>query len=70
MIVSAGVEYSLLSMVFVRGGYKFTGPEAAGLTAGAGFGYLIGGRKFSVDYALVTMGDLGLSHAFSLGMKF
>ena len=69
-IVSAGLEYTLLGMFYVRGGYKITGPEAAGLSAGAGVSYLLGGRKLFVDYAVVPMKDLGISHAFSLGMKF
>jgi hypothetical protein len=69
-IIAAGAEYSLLGMFAVRLGYRFTGPEAAGLTAGAGFAVLLGGKRFSADYAIVPMGDLGILHAFGLGVKF
>jgi len=55
--------------VFLRGGYntRAKGMDSlSGFSGGIGFGHAL----FDVDYALVTLGDLGLSHQFSLTFRF
>lgn len=68
---SAGAEYSFSKLFSVRAGYRFgfggnnTG-SFSGFTAGAGAG--IG--NFSLDYALVPYGSLGITHRATLNMEF
>ncbi|MBK8576292.1 MAG: PorV/PorQ family protein [Elusimicrobia bacterium] len=68
-----GVEYHLpmegLLKVDVRGGYNTQSKDLesmSGYSGGIGFT----GPHFGVDYALVTLGELGLSHRFSLNFCF
>jgi tetratricopeptide (TPR) repeat protein len=68
-----GVEYRMLmkdSSISFRGGYRMDGTSGlggfAGLTMGVGFS--IGNTD--VDYALLPMGDMGMTHQFSLSMAY
>jgi hypothetical protein len=68
-----GAEYHLPfegpMKVSLRGGYnnQSEGQDTlSGFSGGLGFA----GKSFGLDYALVTQGDLGLSHRFSLNFRF
>ncbi len=61
-----GVEFSLGSLIELRGGYTSNQDIGEGYTAGIGFNT----STLSVDYACVTYGDLGNTHRVSLGMKW
>jgi hypothetical protein len=70
---AVGVEYHVPLegplAVNLRGGYNTQSKEMdslSGFSGGIGFGH----NNFDVDYALVTLGDLGLSHRFSLTFRF
>jgi hypothetical protein len=55
--------------VDLRGGYNTQSKDLesmSGFSGGIGFN----GTNFGVDYALVTLGELGLSHRFSLNFRF
>ncbi|MBT3266043.1 PorV/PorQ family protein [Candidatus Poribacteria bacterium] len=69
--VGAGISYEILDPLVLRGGYRydFGGADhgtVAGLTGG--FGLLLGG--FVIDYAFVSLGDLGPSNRVSLSTAF
>jgi hypothetical protein len=68
--VNIGTEYWYNQMVAARVGYKIkdTGDLGGitGFTAGAGVKL----SMFTVDYALVSYGDLGLTHQIALGVGF
>ena len=59
-----GVEYAYDNMVFVRAGYKF-GAYEGGLSAGFGFKY----NNIMIDYALTSLGNLGVTNRLSLGFN-
>lgn len=69
-----GVEYHVpidgpLAVSF-RGGYNTQSKDlesTSGYSGGIGFN---NGTNFGVDYAIVTLGELGLSHRFSLNFHF
>jgi hypothetical protein len=68
-----GVEYHLPLdgplAVSLRGGYNSQSKDlesTSGYSGGLGFD----GKNFGVDYALLTLGELGLSHRFSLNFRF
>lgn len=68
-----GVEYHLpldgALKVDLRGGFNTQSKDLdsmSGFSGGIGFN----GTNFGVDYALVTLGELGLSHRFSLNFRF
>lgn len=70
---AVGVEYHLPLdgplKVDLRGGYNTQSKDLesmSGFSGGIGFN----GANFGVDYALVTLGELGLSHRFSLNFRF
>ncbi len=69
-IISVGLEYSFIKMIFARLGYKITGTEIDGLSCGIGGAYTLAGKKFSLDYALIPLTDFDTVHTFSLGVKF
>ena len=56
-----GVEYAYDNMVFVRAGYKLAAYEG-GLSAGFGFKW----NNIMIDYALASLGNLGLTNRLSL----
>jgi hypothetical protein len=68
--VNLGTEYWYNQVVAGRVGYqiKNTGDlgGVTGLTAGAG----VKVSMFSVDYALVSYGDLGLTHQLAISVSF
>ncbi len=59
----AGVEYQVVKNVFLR-----TGVQTEPFINHFGLGF--SPKRFSFDYALSTMSELGLSHHFSLGYRF
>ncbi len=65
-----GVEVLFLSMYAVRAGYKISQRETDSFTAGAGAALKIASHEIRMDYAVIPMGDLGLSHVVSIGFKF
>ena len=69
-IISTGLEYSYIKMIFARVGYKLTGTEVDGLSFGVGGAYSISGKKLSIDYALASLNDFDSVHTFSAGVKF
>ncbi len=70
MIVSTGLEISLLNVLILRGGFKPLGREAESFSAGIGMQYEIAGRKLGLDYAYVPLEDLGTMTAISIGVRF
>ena len=68
MSYGAGAEYSIMKMLFIRGGYNTRSNVSgmSGLHAGVGFNL----KGVVVDYALLLYGNLGNSHVMSVGMKF
>jgi hypothetical protein len=67
--VNVGLEYSLIDMISLRGGYRFN-LDDAGLTAGGGLMTGLGGVDLRVDYAYVTHRYLNAPHRLSLSMAF
>lgn len=70
--VHLGTEFRLTPMLAFRGGYAATpgnNLDVEGLTGvTAGFGLTL--QAFTLDYALVPFGDLGMTHRASLRVKF
>lgn len=68
--VNLGTEYWYRQLLAVRLGYKAKNSGdlggVVGLTAGAG----LKAAPFALDYALVTFGDLGITHQISLTLDF
>jgi len=62
--LNTGVEYSLMNLLFLRGGYRFNYDEE-GLTLGGGVNVNMG-MNFTVDYAYLDFGRLEQVHMFSL----
>jgi len=67
--VQFGFEYSLYSVLFLRGGYKVN-YDTQKYTAGAGMRFNVGQRTFAVDYAYVDMDVLDATHRISLMIGF
>jgi outer membrane protein OmpA-like peptidoglycan-associated protein len=74
----AGVEYLIgnleqkSNVLALRAGYQanWPSPELSGLTGlTLGLGYTVT-RNFTLDYAMLPTGDLGISHRISLTFKF
>jgi opacity protein-like surface antigen len=65
--VHAGAEYTLMSLLTLRGGYKFNYDEE-GLTLGAGLNVELSGMKVGIDYAYVDFGRLEQLHMFSFAL--
>ncbi len=69
--VGAGLSYEVLDPLILRGGYRYDfGGNDHGTVSGltGGFGLVLGG--FVVDYAFVSLGDLGPSNRVSLSTAF
>jgi len=68
--VHAGTEYWYNNLVAVRAGYKVKDQGdlggVTGLTAGAGFRVAM----LSVDYAMLSFGDLGLTHQIAITARW
>ncbi len=60
-----GLEYAYDQMVFFRAGYKLTA-DTGGFSTGLGLNW----NNIVLDYALCSMGDLGLTNRLSLGFEF
>lgn len=67
--VSIGGEYSLINMLFVRGGYRFN-RDVGTWTAGAGVRIPFGAGAATVDYAYSELGYLTQAHRASLSLMF
>lgn len=72
---NVGTEYWYNDLVAVRAGYKIkeTGDLGGitGLTAGAGVKVPVGDNiKLNLDYALLSYGDLGMTHQIAVGVGF
>ncbi|MCD4813187.1 PorV/PorQ family protein [bacterium] len=70
-----GTEYCYNNLVAVRAGYKIkdTGDLGGitGLTAGAGVKLPVGANiSLGIDYALLSYGDLGMTHQIAIGVGF
>src|SRR5262249_991818 len=66
-----GAEVTPKKFISMRVGYRYalTNPDLGGLSnfsAGAGLRF----GQFSLDYAFVPLGDLGLTHRVSLNFRF
>ena len=69
-IMSIGIEYSWLNTVYGRIGYKISGPEAENISFGIGGRYMLMKKEIGFDYALVPLSDIGVTHTFSIGVKW
>jgi hypothetical protein len=65
----AAVEYTLMDMFSVRGGYKFNYDEQ-GLTLGGGINYTMGNISGRIDYAYLDYGLLSSVHLMTVGFRF
>ncbi len=76
MKLHSGIEYWFREIVALRFGYEDVGDlgSGSGFTAGCGFkGYEteeFNNVLIQFDYALVSFGDFGYTHRFSLAVKF
>ncbi len=70
MLYHAGLEYGLLDMIFIRGGYVMSELASAGSGSGitAGLGFDLSGWR--LGYTFAPQGELGTAHYISLGMDF
>jgi hypothetical protein len=65
-----GVEWKLFNLLYIRGGYKI-GYFSGGPSFGVGVEYTPKGLdRLQVDYAFIPVGNLGISHYFSVIAKF
>lgn len=64
--VHLALEYNLLDVLSVRGGYKFNYDEQ-GLTVGGGVNFSMGGMVGRIDYAYLDYGRLTNVHLFTVG---
>ncbi|MDZ7724242.1 MAG: PorV/PorQ family protein [candidate division KSB1 bacterium] len=64
--VHAALEYKLMKVLSIRGGYKFNYDEQ-GLTLGGGVHFYMGGMSGRIDYAYLDYGRLDTVHMFSVG---
>lgn len=65
----AAVEYTLMDIFSIRGGYKFNYDEQ-GLTVGGGINYTMGKTSGRIDYAYLDYGLLSSVHLITLGFRF
>lgn len=69
-----GTEYWYNDIVAIRAGYKIKDSGdlegLTGLTAGAGGKLNINNVILNIDYALLTFGDLGMTHQIAFGVGF
>lgn len=67
--VNLGLEYSLMDILMLRGGYRFNVADA-GFSAGGGVSPTFGGIDIRIDYAYVAHRILNAPHRLSLSMAF
>ena len=69
--IAAGIGYTIANILQIRTGYKYKfGGNDLGPMSGLTGGFGLSLRRFQIDYALVSFGDLGLTHRFSLIASF
>jgi len=66
--IHAALEYGLMEVLMLRGGYKFNYDEQ-GLTLGTGINFSMGGMTGQIDYAYLDYGRLTNVHLFSVCFK-
>ncbi len=64
--IHAALEYSLMEIFTIRGGYKFNYDEQ-GFTLGGGINYNMGNINGRIDYAYLDYGRLTSVHLFTVG---
>ena len=68
---AAGIGYTIANILQIRTGYKYQlGGNDLGAISGLTGGFGLSLLRFQVDYALVSFGDLGLTHRLSLIAHF
>ncbi len=67
--VAVGGEYSVMEMLFLRGGYRFY-RDVGNWTAGVGVQIPLAQNGVSVDYAYSELGHLSQAHRASLTLQF
>jgi len=67
--VNLGTEYWYAEYA-LRAGYKFKEQGALGGVSGLTLGFGIKGNMLSLDYAMASYGELGLTHQFAVGVHF
>lgn len=69
--ISVGCAYTIAKVMQIRTGYKHIfGGNDLGATSGLAGGFGVTLLRFQVDYALIPLGVLGLTHRFSLIANF
>ncbi len=69
--VGTGIGYTIGNVLQLRTGYKYKfGGNDLGAISGLRGGFGLTLRRFQIDYALISFGDLGLAHRFSLIANF
>ena len=64
---AVGIGYTIANILQIRTGYKYQlGGNDLGAISGLTGGFGLSLLRFQVDYALVSFGDLGLTHRLSL----
>jgi hypothetical protein len=66
--VQPGVEWEIVPMFTLRGGYQIGRSDGAGSGFAAGTGFRF--ANLGIDYAFVPYGDLGDTHRMSVGYRF
>lgn len=68
---AAGIGYTIANTLQIRTGYKYQlGGNDLGAISGLTGGFGLSILRFQIDYALVSFGDLGLTHRLSLIAHF
>lgn len=67
LLINFGGGYNFRNKLFLRAGFNTRAEENAGGNLGLGIGIRF--TKFSVDYAFVPYGDLGMTHRFAVNLN-
>lgn len=69
--IGFGIGYTIADILQIRTGYKYQiGGNDLGVISGLTGGFGLSILRFHIDYALVSFGDLGLTHRLSLIANF
>ncbi len=69
--IGLGIGYTIANILQIRTGYKYQlGGNDLGAISGLTGGFGLSILRFQIDYALVSFGDLGLTHRLSLIAHF
>lgn len=69
--IGLGIGYTIANILQIRTGYKYQlGGNDLGALSGLTGGFGLSILRFQIDYALVSFGDLGLTHRLSLIAHF